>query len=165
MGRTQGYEQIDQPSHFFRLGRVFKTPWTEPAGNVTDVEGPLLIQSLGSTFFTKIRHFVVVREKHGCSLCLALFTHNGQGAAKSGIDQDDYAAVFPAGGEPQIAPNERMTKKSFAIIVEHPRESIHPMSRLNFARVYTVEHNVKVLKVGRIVNEDLARLNWYFVSS
>lgn len=56
-----------------------------------------------------------------------------------------------------------MSKEPFPIKVEDPKEIIHPKSRLNFGRVYTVEHNIKVLKVGRIPDEHLARLDRYFV--
>jgi hypothetical protein len=161
-----GYQVIGFPSRFFKKGRVFKALWTEPAGDVTNSEDAFVIPSrYGENAFTKIRHFVVAREKQGCCLCLMLNTYHRQGASKDGIKAENYAAVYPLGGEPEVGPNENMTKEPFPIKVEEAGESIDPTSRIDFGRVYTVEHNIKVLKVGRIPNDFLPRLEEYFVNS
>jgi hypothetical protein len=163
---SPGYQIIHTPARFFKKGRVFKTLWTEPAGDVTDTEHEFVIPSrYGEIAFTKIRHFVVVREKQGCSLCLMLNTYHRQGASKNRIRADNYAAVYPVGGEVRLSPDENLTKAPFPIKVEEAREYIDPTSRINFGRLYTVEHNIKVLKVGRIPNEHLPRLDEYFVNS
>lgn len=111
--------------------------------------------------FSKLRIFVVIREMKGCSICLSLFTYHGQGTAKKGVQSDDYAAVYASDNTVQLQPAETLIKEPFPIIVENVSESIHPMSRLNFGRIYTVEHNVKVLKIGRIPDEHHARLTSY----
>ena len=161
-----GYQVIGFPSRFFKKGRVFKALWTEPAGDVTNSEDAFVIPSrYGENAFTKIRHFVVAREKQGCCLCLMLNTYHRQGASKDGIKAENYAAVYPLGGEPEVGPNENLTKEPFPIKVEEAGESIDPTSRIDFGRVYTVEHNIKVLKVGRIPNDFLPRLEEYFVNS
>jgi hypothetical protein len=161
-----GYQIIGFPSRFFKKGRVFKALWTEPAGDVTNTEDAFVIPSrYGENAFTKIRHFVVAREKQGCCLCLMLNTYHRQGASKDGIKAENYAAVYRLGGEPEVGPNEDMTKEPFPIKVEEAGESIDPTSRIDFGRVYTVEHNIKVLKVGRIPNDFLPRLEQYFVDS
>jgi hypothetical protein len=36
------------------------------------------------------------------------------------------------------------------MISDNPRDKLDPNSRMNYAKVYTVEHNVKVLFIGRI---------------
>ena len=38
---------------------------------------------------------------------------------------------------------------------------LDPMSRINFGKVYTVEHNVKVSPVGRITKDSLERFMEY----
>lgn len=164
--RRSEFYTIEQPSRFFKIGRVFKVLWTEPAGNILDDEEPFVTASkFGQKAYTKVRRFVVVREMHGCCLCLPLYTHNGQGTLKFGVKSEDYAAVYPMGDEPKTKPEEVLDKNSFPIIVENTAETIDPMSRLNFGRVYTIEHNVKVLKVGRIPDEYLALLDDYFVQT
>jgi len=115
--------------------------------------------------FTKIRPFVVIREMQGCCLYLPLNTFNLQGTEKDRLRADDYTAVYPMGGEPQIGAFEKMTKQPFPIIIEDSEERINPMSRLNFGQVYTVQHNLKVLRIGRIPDGRLALLNQYFLET
>lgn len=40
------------------------------------------------------------------------------------------------------------------MIPDNPRERLDPTSRMNYAKLYTVEHNVKVLFIGKIAPED-----------
>jgi hypothetical protein len=133
-------------------------------GNVSEDDSPFVTSTrFGEKAYTKMRHFVVVREMNGCCLCLPLITYNGQGASKAGVRGEDYAAVYPVGGQPNIGDSEKLNKEPFPILVEEPTETIDPKSRINFGRVYTVEHNIKVLKVGRIPDEHLPRLDQYFI--
>ncbi|CZR67032.1 uncharacterized protein PAC_16931 [Phialocephala subalpina] len=153
------FEVISKPRKFFKLGRVFKTLWSEPAGETSADEVANIEPSrFGGTVFTKMRTFVVVREMKGCSICLPLFTYNGQGTLKSGVRPENHAAVYPSDSNAPSFPAENLTKSPYPIIVENPSESIDRMSRLNFGKVYTVEHNLKVLKVGRIPDECHERL-------
>ena len=150
------------------MGRVFKTLWTEPAGGTTTAMDTRFYKetSYGELSFTKMRRFVVVRKRlHSC-LCLAIYTYSGQGATKSNVRPQDHALVYTHGSEePTPLPEEQSKKGAFPIIVEEPTETIDPMSRLDFSRIYTVEHNVKVLKIGRISPEHHERLEKYFVES
>jgi hypothetical protein len=98
-----------------------------------------------------------------CCLCLRINTYNKQRASKLGAQSKDYAAVYASDGKAQWSPDEGLEKTPFPIIVEDPDETIDPRFRLNFGRVYTVEHNIKVLKVGRIPTEYLADLDNYFI--
>jgi hypothetical protein len=91
-----------------------------------------------------------------------LNTHHRKGASKEGVNPDNYAAVYPLGGTVQLGPDENLTKKPFPIKVEGSGESISPKSRLNFGRVYTLEHNIRVKKVGRIPDEYHQQLDDYF---
>jgi hypothetical protein len=119
----------------------------------------------GQKTFTKVRRFVVAREMQGHSLCLPLNTHNRQATTKPGVRSQDYAAVYPLGGKVEYKPKEQLDNEPLPILVEDPGEQIDPMSRLNFGRVYTVEHNVQVQKIGRVPDEKLPLLNDYFVKT
>ncbi|KAH8597189.1 hypothetical protein B0O99DRAFT_592936 [Bisporella sp. PMI_857] len=161
---------IKDGRRFFKVGRVFKCMWFEPAGTGTEDEH---IESTSYTFptkagqvFHKVRHFIVVKEKPGHSICVALNTYGGQGTMKHGIHPIDHAAVFPSTKKrATLREGERLDKKEFSIVVENPQEKIDPMSRINFGKIYTVEHNVKVCKVGRIHQNDLPSLIKYFAES
>jgi hypothetical protein len=38
---------------------------------------------------------------------------------------------------------------------------VSPASRINFAKPYTIEHNIKVRNVGRVVGESVRQLEHY----
>ncbi|KAF4627005.1 hypothetical protein G7Y89_g11151 [Cudoniella acicularis] len=159
---------ISKPLRFFKPGRVFKVLWTEPAGGTAKDFGTNFYTKVNYNEFvySKIRRFVVVRERTHSCLCLPLYTYSGQGATKSDIRPQDHALVYDSKQERSKVPAERdMTKDPFAIVVEDPNETIDSMTRMNFAQVYTIQHNVKVAKVGRIAKEHLDRLNNYFIES
>jgi hypothetical protein len=161
------YELISKPSRFFKIGRVFKTRWTEPAGSSISEDGSVYTGSseYGEGVFTKVRFFVVIRAMQDCSLCLPLNTYNRQGTTKNRVQSQHYAVVYAQGSEPLLAPGEMMTKRPISIVVENNLEKLDPMSRLNFGRVYTVEHNLKVSKVGRIAPEHMHVLEANFLET
>lgn len=43
-----------------------------------------------------------------------------------------------------------MTKRPIQVTPKSPRDKLDPMSRINYAKIYTVEHNVKVCFIGQI---------------
>ena len=162
-----GYEVISKPSRFFTIGRVFKTLWTEPAGNTSEDGGNYVTSmKFGENAFTKVRRFVVIREMQDHALCLPLNTYNGQGTSKPGIRADEYAPVHAQrSASPSLAQDPSRFQTSFPIVVERSGETIDPKSHVNFGRVYTVEHNVKVSTVGRIAPEYLSLLDQKFVDT
>jgi hypothetical protein len=44
-------------------------------------------------------------------------------------------------------------------------QKLDPMSRLNFKKIYTVEHNVKVMNVGKVTKDSLPVLIGYWRTS
>jgi hypothetical protein len=134
--------------------------WVEPVGSTNDRS----IKSLHEPGFTKNRWFVVVRERLHSSLCLRLQTYGGQATTKTGCRPQDHTAVYKSGGLPKYhhGGEPGLTKRPLAIIVEDNEILVDPMTRINFSKVYTVEHNVKVRTVGRIPKEDLVYLENYF---
>ena len=132
-------------------------PWPEPGGDfVKDQSGPPV--------FVKIRRFVVIRPKATFCLCLPISTYQGQATTKPGVTAQDHAAVVLEGGQPQYHPNEAKLEKSpmFIKVENHSTGQIDPMSRINFAKVYTVEYNVKVRNIGRIIPDSIWRMDEYF---
>jgi hypothetical protein len=160
-----GYQILKSKS--FRLGFVFSVLWTEPAGEGSERGVSLAISTTryGENAFSKIRRFVVVRSAYGHSSCLPLLTYGGQGTTKHGIDAKLHAAVFAENGRVKLAPGENMQKEPFPITFSDPFESLDAMTRLNFSKVYTVEHNLKVHEIGQVSEKHLGRLHQYFVET
>lgn len=134
--------------------------WAEPAG-VTPFGSSETVHTIqyGEKVHSKIRPFVVITKHNGHSSCLPLTTHHGQGSSKQGLNPDDFVAVYDEKiGRPQYSPGEKLTKKAIPVVVEDPSEKIDPMTRVNITRIYSVEHNLKVKKVGRVHEKHISRL-------
>ncbi|KAG4429996.1 hypothetical protein IFR05_014521 [Cadophora sp. M221] len=158
----------DKPSRFFNVGRVFKTLWVEPAGatNSSIHQPGYNSVGYGQFSYSKVRRFVVIRKRlHSC-LCLAIHTYGGQGALKSDVRSQDHAVVYSSReAEPKPLPYENITTGGFAVVLEEPGETIAPMSRIDFGKIYTVEHNLKILRVGRVHPGHLPRLEEVFIEA
>ncbi len=76
-------------------------------------------------------------------------TYGGQGTLKYGADPEDHAVVYTS--KPQyIEGEDRIIKKPVRIELKDPKEKLDPTSRLNYGKIYTVEHNVKVFFIGQV---------------
>jgi hypothetical protein len=138
---------------FFKKGRVFMALWAEPRGFT---EGA----------FIEVARFAVVRPKPTFSVCLRISTYSGQATTKFGIASRDHAAIIPAGGAFVSHPKgEQLDKGPIEVKVENPEVTIDTMSRINFAKPYTVEHNIKVRNIGRVVGSSVGLLDRYFAES
>jgi hypothetical protein len=138
---------------FFKKGRVFMTVWTEPKG-------------FSEEAFVEVARFAVVRPKPTFSVCLRISTFSGQATTKSGIAARDYAAIIPVGGVFTPHPKgEQIEKLPIEVKIENPEVTIDPMARINCAKPYTVEHNVKVRNIGRVVGPSVGLLDKYFAES
>ncbi|KAL4920077.1 hypothetical protein BDW62DRAFT_22314 [Aspergillus aurantiobrunneus] len=104
---------------------------------------------------------VVVKVFEQCSWCFAISTYGGRGVAKRGVDETKHAIVYMRGTTPTRGYNEPpMTKEPLSVSSDR-QEELHPMSRLNFGKIYTVEHNVKVLPIGTISSGSMTRFHQY----
>lgn len=66
------------------------------------------------------------------------------------MDVKAHAIIYSGRDAPDRLANEpRMDKAPVAVDCTEDQK-LHVASRINFARVTTVEHNVRVLKIGRI---------------
>lgn len=89
-------------------------------------------------------------------------TYGNRGVAKRNVDPYTHAIVYPRGTPPIQGANEpRMVKEPLEVAIELLDETLNPMSRLDFGKVHTVEHNVKVLPIGRITSRSMTRFIQY----
>ena len=71
--------------------------------------------------------------------------------------------LYRVGTSPE-APHEDegITRDPIGIIVEDTEYYISPFARLDCGRIYTVEDNLKVAKVGRVHQDSLDLLKEYY---
>jgi hypothetical protein len=68
--------------------------------------------------------------------------------------------------KPAKLPEESdLNKKPIAVDKSSPDQKLHPSSRLNFAKIHTVNWNVKVMNVGRVARESMPLLVAYWKQS
>jgi uncharacterized C2H2 Zn-finger protein len=138
-------------SREFEFGRVFKVLWSEPIGSGgTEIT---FEAKYGEKAFHKIRRFIIMKQRNGHSVCLPILTYGYQGVLKYGVHPEDHAVVYSSKKDgPYLLDGEKglMPNKPIRIEIRYASHKLDPHSRLNYAKVYTVEHNVKVLFIGRV---------------
>ncbi|KAH7378346.1 hypothetical protein BKA66DRAFT_149821 [Pyrenochaeta sp. MPI-SDFR-AT-0127] len=158
--------QVRFPGYqYYRTGVVFRVLWPELAGDVKQ-NITIATTQYGENIFYKIRWFVVVREGHNCCTCLSIQTYGGRGVPP-GKPKEHHAIMYTGDTEPEASPSEMVhgeppMGRSIRVISKQPWMKLDKMSRVNFVKIYTVEHNVKVEDFGRVDPEDEWKLMTQF---
>ncbi|KAK0725760.1 hypothetical protein B0H67DRAFT_482022, partial [Lasiosphaeris hirsuta] len=170
------FQTVGRAKRFFTVGRIFKTAWFEPggegmSGRRSDLEWTEDCPKYhGASPYAKFRWFIVVRKKPHHTLCFSITTYHpgksaGSSKTTSGQSRDDKGSVvlYSADVEPpEPEPEEGITRKPIAIIREDKEQYISPLARLDCSRIYTVEDNLRVMKVGRVHTDSLPDLDECF---
>jgi hypothetical protein len=73
----------------------------------------------------------------------------------------DHGIIHTTPEPPNQLPGEQLTKYSIRV-VPTGQESLAPASRVNYGKPYVVEHNVKVLDIGLVVESHRYMIQTYF---
>lgn len=103
--------------------------------------------------------------------CRPIKTYQNQGVAKRGVVKWHHSIAFSEKDEPLPAetewakPHETGMLPGIRIEINKRKDKLHRMSRIDFARNYTVEHNVRVYDFGWVDRQYIARLRsqWIYV--
>ncbi|KKK15079.1 hypothetical protein AOCH_003938 [Aspergillus ochraceoroseus] len=152
---------VVQSNHYFRVGKVFSVLWHENDGRGkpgTYLSTTQFMGKFGEPIYSTIRRMVVVKVFSDCSWCFPISTYGGQGVAKSGVNPSKHAMVYMTHTRPTRSVHEpEMTKEPLEVSPARYDERLDEMSRLNFGKIYTVEHNVKVLPIGEIASRSMSK--------
>lgn len=92
-------------------------------------------------------------------------TYGGQGSAKRGIDAAAHAIIYMCDQKPAKSSDEtKLSKRAIAVNPARADQKLDRMSRLNFGKVYTVEHDVKVMDIGTVADASMAYLEAYWTN-
>ena len=137
----------------------------------------------GEEIFSHIRRMVVVKEFHGQAICMSVSTsvfkrltdilhrpintYGGKGVSKPGMSKEDreaHAIIYTTDSKPVFISAEKgmMSKKPIVVVPSSPDQRLTRESRLNFARCYSVDWNVKVMDVGTIASNSLPWVISYY---
>lgn len=88
-------------------------------------------------------------------------TYRGRGAAKPGVRMGDHGIIHTTVAAPNQLPGEALTKYSIQV-QSTEGEYLELESRVNYGKAYAVEHNVKVLDVGMVIQDHRYLIKEYF---
>ncbi|RFU31077.1 hypothetical protein B7463_g5255, partial [Scytalidium lignicola] len=144
---------------FFRVGRVFSILWSEPTtANVND--GHFVSEvAYGENAFTKIRRFVVVKQRSKACSCLPVTSYEKKGVNKAGIVLADHGFIYSS-TEP--SPVNSLGARPLKMVLSQVGNELTDPSLVNYSKVYNVETNLKVKDVGYIDPEFVSSLTYYF---
>ncbi|KAN0102590.1 hypothetical protein V8E51_010903 [Hyaloscypha variabilis] len=147
-------------SHDFKHGAVFKILWVEPLGqtapsDTTTVASFEFNMKYDQNAYASIRRFVIVATGGGHSQCLPISTYGMQATTKRGVKAEDHAIIWTSeykGDKPptEISGEAKLVLRPVEVIPRTPRDKLAKESRLNYAKIYTIEHNVKVVFIGHV---------------
>ncbi|KAF5874236.1 uncharacterized protein Bfra_004243 [Botrytis fragariae] len=81
-----------------------------------------------------------------------IMSYEGRATSKPGVHPEEHAIIYTT-PEPKLVNNEdgsRMIFDPVKMIPESSRHTLDKASRINYAKIYTVEYNVKVWFIGHV---------------
>jgi hypothetical protein len=166
------YSKRRDAKKFFVVGRVFALLWHESAGEGRPGAEPSLVEHTtvsryGQRVFSHIRRMAVVRERGGYCVCIPINTYGGQGVMKHGLvkaEREAHSVIHANDTAPYAKEEERpfLPKKPIAVRMAGKEQKLDKMSRINFGKPSSVEWNVKVMHVGRVVPDSMATFLGYY---
>ncbi|KAL7787648.1 hypothetical protein V8C43DRAFT_307610 [Trichoderma afarasin] len=154
-----------EPSSKFQPGEIFKVHWSEPQGASSEgapsVSGKHEIQNrFGTKFFVGFRRFIVIANDQGHCTCVPILTYGGKACKKKGVKADKHGIIHERGSKPRLLDKEpKLGFPPVRVEMKEEGEKLSKESRVNYSKLVTVEHNVKVFFIGSIVYND-----WELVS-
>src|SRR6266487_2048568 len=92
-----------------------------------------------------------------------IHTYRMQGANKPGIDLRAHAIIHMKDNPPKEKyMGRRLDKEPLKVNPDTPGAKLELSSLLNFSKIYTVEHNVKVKSIGWISEDSKPKLLAYW---
>ena len=166
-----------RPSSFFALGKVFSVLWVEPAGStvITTFQKPNPSISKGrfnENVFSKVRRFVVVREGAAYCSALPIASYGHQGVGKRFVVKSEHAIIHTSKTAPVPLPDETpgrdepgMRSQPIRVVPDNPTDKLDDESRIDFGKVHTIHHNIKVKAFGMVHPKFMAALTsqWFNV--
>ncbi|KAI1414278.1 hypothetical protein F5Y13DRAFT_19231 [Hypoxylon sp. FL1857] len=146
----------------FQPGEVFKILWSEPLGQVGQADDPISDLTKrrtpgGSKFYIGFRRFIIVTtdESHH-STCVPILTYDRRGCLKKGVRASKHGIIYTAGSKPPkpLKNEPALGFQPVALQVYADGETLAKESRVNYSKLVTIEHNVKVFFIGSIAPQD-----------
>ncbi|KAL1841931.1 hypothetical protein VTJ49DRAFT_6322 [Mycothermus thermophilus] len=153
-------EYVVESSKRFLPGEVFKVLWCEPHGSGGSKTEKVafthnMVERDGKLFYQGFRRFIIVRTYEGHSHCVPILTYGRQACKKNGVKPDKHGIVHQHNKDPRRLKGEpRLGIPPVRVKLYERAEKISVESRINYSKVYSIEHNVRVFFIGSVVKSD-----------
>lgn len=153
------FRKRDQPRKFFTVGKVFLVLWVEPVGEsvVTSFVPGESLGRFGERVFSKVRRFVVIRAADNYCTCLPIVTYGNKGVAKQGVKKSEHSIVYSTRSPPEplseelpVRGEEGMRPQAIRVDADDRADKLDSRSRLDYGKVYTIQHGIKVKSFGKV---------------
>ncbi|TQV99182.1 hypothetical protein IF1G_01397 [Cordyceps javanica] len=144
----------------FQPGEIFKVHWSEPQGSMSEQSKSSskkedLQNKYGTKFFVGFRRFIVVANDQGHCTCVPILTYGGKACKKHGVKPEKHGIVYERGQKAKKLDGEPSLGFSpVRVEMTEEGEKITRESRVNYSKLVTVEHNVKVFFIGHVYPSD-----------
>ncbi|KAI1079293.1 hypothetical protein F5B20DRAFT_581395 [Whalleya microplaca] len=149
----------------FQPGEVFKILWSEPLGQVGG-DDPISDMTTRRTskgqFYIGVRRFIIVTtdESHH-STCVPILTYDRKGCLKRGAKPNKHGIIYVEGHKARPLKNEPdLGFDPVALTVYAEGEKLAKESRVNYSKLVTIEHNVKVFFIGSITGHHFENVQY-----
>lgn len=100
---------------------------------------------------SKVQLFVVTREGDNYCSTLPIVSYSRRGVAKPGLNKSKHSIIYSSRNSPLEAGNEALGRHKAGIRpnaicgnLDDRADPLHMMSRLDYGKVYTIQHNIKI---------------------
>jgi hypothetical protein len=110
-----------------------------------------VVISVGRKVVTACRLFILTYQSYMLTACRPILTYSGQGTKKRKVKPETHALIYTGDKPPkQIDGEEKLGLRPIQVIPKTARDKLNITSRINYAKIYDVEYDLKVLFMGHI---------------
>jgi hypothetical protein len=153
---------------FYVQGKVFSVVWSEPLGegarrNSVESRSSNYSRSSGSSVvnvYTNTALFIVLKVETKFCICLRMNTYHYQGLRSRKLTDSDrraHAVVYSSTLPRDTEDDECTQQPAIAVRPSRLDRTLHKKSRLNLAKPYSVERNLRVKDRGEVINFELLK--------
>ena len=90
-------------------------------------------------------------------------THGNRGTVGKLVNQKEHSIIYTGEVAPKRLPEEKkLNKDPIQVIPVDDSQELSDLSRINYAKPYPIEHNVKVCEVGMVAQRDRRKIIGYY---
>lgn len=163
--RFPNFKKPYRPRGFFVMGKVFSILWVDIGGSVvTGLERSKPHKAV-EPVYSRVRKYVVIKEGPDYCTALPIVSYSGRGVSGSQVLKSDHAIIYTGNSPPDPLPAELplrgetgMRPVPIRVTTDDRGERLERMSRVNFGKVTTVQHDIEVRSIGSVNRDSISAL-------